>query len=345
MLAKHKPNVTLLLLAYRQEDYVKEALSACLNQEEIVLEIIASDDASNDRTYSVMEEVSNGYSGPHHLIIRRNEKNMGVIGHLNLLMSLATCEYIVVAAGDDISFPLRAANMLKMFEADKNIYAIYANAICITPDGERLNALYSAEEVTREINWKNLASAGTAHITGCGLAWRRSVFDRFGPLHEGLQAEDQIIPFRAALMGKVAYSPEPELYYRQSPDSLSYWRKYKKAFSGMKIEEMKRLHQKMTIKKLGDVSAMLHDLINMLPVGAVDEQISKLEERVNRLELDKFTLGNVGVMNLIQSNVFKEAKPSKKLMALLNNIFPAFYLIMKGLALLWRRRAIEDERA
>jgi hypothetical protein len=52
-------------------------------------------------------------------------------------------------------------------------------------------------------------------ITGASNAWRRKVFDVFGPLRPDLVFEDRVIAFRAALLGEIRHVPEPLVYYRR----------------------------------------------------------------------------------------------------------------------------------
>ena len=71
------------------------------------LEIILSDDCSTDRTFEIMEEMAGKYNGINKVILCRNEKNLGLIEHINKLMKIENGELIIVAAGDDISLPDR----------------------------------------------------------------------------------------------------------------------------------------------------------------------------------------------------------------------------------------------
>lgn len=333
------PKTTLLLMSYRQAPYVVEALRACLAQQDVQLEIIASDDASNDGTFESMQAESVGYTGPHRLLVRRNASNMGMIPHLNLLMTMATGDRIVIAAGDDVPHADRVAKLMQVFDSSADIFAVYSNAVCVTPEGATIGLLYNDGEESRDRSWQRIAQEGTASVTGCGLAWRREVFDLFGPLALELKAEDQAIPFRAALLGEIAYCSESLLDYRQSPHSLSYWRRYRAAFLRASFKDMRKFHLQMTSKNLGDVSMMYHDLLSLNSVENRSNALHKLKARVEQLELEQAVFTGQGIRLLRQSQFFRSKHTVRKLKIGLLAIVPSLFLVAKGALILWRKRS------
>lgn len=56
-----------------------------------------------------MEEMAREYRGPHTVKVRRSPKNNQVVNHLIEVAKIATGSLLVVAAGDDISYPERSA--------------------------------------------------------------------------------------------------------------------------------------------------------------------------------------------------------------------------------------------
>ena len=77
------PLVTFLLIAYNQEKYIEDACLAALSQKYNFMEIIFSDDCSTDNTYKIMEGIVRRYTGPHKIILNRNDVNLGLIKHIN----------------------------------------------------------------------------------------------------------------------------------------------------------------------------------------------------------------------------------------------------------------------
>jgi hypothetical protein len=65
---------------------------------------------------------------------------------------------------------------------------------------------------------------GSAGVLGAAHAWRRELFDVFGPLDEQVIREDAAIPFRAALLGNVLYVDEVLVRYRRHDSNLYQFR-------------------------------------------------------------------------------------------------------------------------
>jgi cellulose synthase/poly-beta-1,6-N-acetylglucosamine synthase-like glycosyltransferase len=76
--ATDRPLVSILLIAYNQEKQIADAVRSALAQTYTPLEIIISDDASSDATFTTIEAAIAGYRGPHKVIARRNAANQGI---------------------------------------------------------------------------------------------------------------------------------------------------------------------------------------------------------------------------------------------------------------------------
>jgi glycosyltransferase involved in cell wall biosynthesis len=84
-----RPLVTFALIAYNQEEYIREAVESALAQDYSPLEIIISDDCSKDNTFNIIQEVTSLYKGNHKVVINRNPENIGIGSHINKLNILA----------------------------------------------------------------------------------------------------------------------------------------------------------------------------------------------------------------------------------------------------------------
>lgn len=132
------PFVTFILFAYNQERYVREAIESAFAQDYHPLEIVLSDDCSTDCTYQIMQEAYDSYEGPHELRIVRNECNMGVTSHVIQRGREAKGEYIVVAAGDDISKPHRVSTIVPCFD-DESVWGVTTGFDLIDDAGRVMN--------------------------------------------------------------------------------------------------------------------------------------------------------------------------------------------------------------
>ena len=109
---------SLVLLTYNQEKFVAEAVKAALSQQCSPIEILITDDCSNDTTFDIIREIAEIYNGPHKVILNRNDKNLGLLQHIDKAHELSSGEVIIIAAGDDISNPNRCQKIIDCFKSE-----------------------------------------------------------------------------------------------------------------------------------------------------------------------------------------------------------------------------------
>jgi glycosyltransferase involved in cell wall biosynthesis len=214
-----KSLITMALSAYNQERFVEEAIKGTLAQSYSPLEIIISDDCSQDRTYQIIQNAVQDYSGPHSLRINRNEQNLGVTRHVNRIVEMSSGQLIVFASGDDISLPERVEQTYNCWnENGKKALAIFTQARLIDDSGMAHGL--AIDEVTPERLSVEAMLKYWPIAYGYGLAISKRLFHVFGPLPEGVLQEDTIIPIRAALLWPLLYIERPLVFYRRHDENL-----------------------------------------------------------------------------------------------------------------------------
>lgn len=211
--------VTVLLLAFNQEKFVRDAIMAIFRQTYGPLEILLSDDCSTDRTFEIMQEIVAAYDGPHRIRLYRNTHNLGLLPHVLLRGREASGEIIVMAAGDDVSAPDRVARSVEAF--GPNVGAVYSlislideNGDTVVPCAERplLSVKPTFPFFQREIT----------PIQGCSAAYRRWVFDVPVDPAGKSYPEDLLFSFYLALRGsKTILLESPLVGYRSHAGSIS----------------------------------------------------------------------------------------------------------------------------
>lgn len=217
----HRPLITFALFAYNQEQFIADAIRGAFSQTYRPLEIILSDDCSQDRTFDIMQQLVVAYQGPHKVILNRNQKNMGLGGHINHVMGIANGEVVVVAAGDDISMPQRTERLWQEnLVLEGKAYSIFSNEYLIDIYGNKraLGRQSPPDPKKLTLDW---FVHHQASITGSSHAWKRDVFDFFGPLEDQVVSEDVAIPFRSLLLGSIHYIHEPLVLRRYTGVNLS----------------------------------------------------------------------------------------------------------------------------
>src|SRR3569833_211612 len=97
-------SASILLLCYRDAPYIRAALESALAQT-VPCEIIVSNDASDDGSFELAQEMVANYRGPHRVSVRRTARTLGVAAHVNASVPLTHGDGVVMLAGDDISYP------------------------------------------------------------------------------------------------------------------------------------------------------------------------------------------------------------------------------------------------
>jgi glycosyltransferase involved in cell wall biosynthesis len=217
-----QPDKTLLTFAvftYQQAAFVREAIEGALNQTYSPLEVIISDDCSMDGTYEIAQDIVSHYSGPHKVILRQNEYNLGLAQHINHVMEIAHGELIIVAAGDDVSLPHRTERIYQAYlKSNRTSLSLFSQVIQVDEQGHRLKMI----DVPRSISFPDAKSKAEHQVAilGASQAWHRKLFEIFGPLHEKVLSEDSVIPFRASLLGTLSAIPEVLVLYRHHKHNM-----------------------------------------------------------------------------------------------------------------------------
>lgn len=206
------PLATFVLFAYNQEEYIREAVNGALSQTYQPLEIIISDDYSNDKTFEIIREMSEAYVGPHRLIVRQSKVNRGFIHHINDVSKYISSNIVIFAAGDDISYPDRTKILVDYFINDTNVMAVYSSfdEIGRVQNDSALTTIDC--EVIPLLEF--VINGGFVYI-GATFAYRRQCLYWPGKLPYKIKNEDSILPFRAAILGNVIFLDKPLVGYRK----------------------------------------------------------------------------------------------------------------------------------
>lgn len=217
-----KPLTTLFIVFYNQENFVEDAVKGALSQTYENLEIVLSDDCSTDRTFDEIKKCIKEYKGPHKIIINRNEKNMGLVPHINkVLFDLSHGDYLFANGGDDVSLPNRIADGIDYFIKDKSISGLTLASIYIDGNGKETKRMHLEKDRRYSISDRNYLSS-KSFMCGMGMfAFKRDVLSVFGPLNDNCQTEDSCMRFRALLIGDVVASAKYGVKYRIHGNNIS----------------------------------------------------------------------------------------------------------------------------
>lgn len=209
-----RPLVTLVVLSYNQEKYVRDAAVAALDQTYSPLAITFSDDASEDRTYEIVREVCEAYRGPHAVRHSRNRVNLGLSAHIARMNELAQGELIVWAAGDDVSVSDRVEQLVAAYVgSSRRSHYFYSLVTAMTEDG-RLQGTYQSPGYRAASSAIRVGLANYPIAIGASQAWSKHLATYFAPMNSRIWAEDQVYGFRGILLGPVTFVDRALVNYR-----------------------------------------------------------------------------------------------------------------------------------
>lgn len=217
----HTPRVSLLVMTYRQENYVRTAVRAALAQTYPNLEILVSDDASPDGTWDAILEEVDGYEGPHTVHVHRNPVNLGIGAHIREADGKLTGKLITHSAGDDWCEPDRVARMVAAWQGHgSGSMLLFSNATIVDGAGERRGAFYPQGVSKDRLDARALVRSPP--ILGASVSFTPDLLTTLQRWPDAIIREDLILPPRAAMLGDVIYVPQALVCYRQHGENV--WR-------------------------------------------------------------------------------------------------------------------------
>ncbi len=212
-----KKLVSYVVTAYNIEKFIAESIQCAFNQTYSPLEIVLSDDGSTDSTYEIMAQMAAAYHGPHTIVLNRNSKNLGITAHMNkAYLELSHGELIVAAHGDDLSLPERTKKSWEFLSSHPDFTAVSFSMDAIDEHGKPI-ASHSA--IVKEPHEYDFQSGG--NIPAPSRCFYKRVMEAFGPMNQDCPTEDEIISFRALMLGRNAFLPEHMVKYRKHSGSSS----------------------------------------------------------------------------------------------------------------------------
>lgn len=215
---------SIILISFNHEAFIEAALLSALRQDMADFELVIVDDASTDRTQAIIREVL----ARDEFVGRRiskifNEHNQGVLAAVNTAMAAATGEVFVMMAGDDISMPDRLRRTFRIFSEAPEVQLVYGEVAFIDERGAALRPVPAGGMAQRFDYARARFGRIYAGALPCGAsaAYRRRLYDVFGPMEAGTHAEDNCYWVRALLLGAIHHDPACFIQWRQHSSNLS----------------------------------------------------------------------------------------------------------------------------
>lgn len=212
--------MTLGIVAYNQSRFIQHAIDGALAQTYSPLEIILSDDGSEDDTFDIIRRAADNYRGPHKVIANQVSHNKCILGHVFEICDLANGEMLVLGDGDDISHPQRVERAAAAW-VESRPTAVFSNYELMNEAGEKLLDEYAPDKHSQMLE-QVFCQADGHNIHGASAAYDLS-FMRSLPRPSGrFFFEDLFMTFMIHLHGgTILKLPDALVRYRQHAASIT----------------------------------------------------------------------------------------------------------------------------
>lgn len=193
-------SLSFVVRLYNSARFARQAIESALDQDHPRLEVLVLDDASSDDSADIAARTLADYKGPHRTRLVRLTQNLGCGGALQAAVAAAGGEVIVLADGDDLSDPGRAAALAAAFEGSPTVMLVAHRQRPIDAEGRSLGL---AEPLPALAGIEECIAQGRG-LPGAFSAYRRRLFEGFfAPLDGLTHSEDWLLTARALLLGQI----------------------------------------------------------------------------------------------------------------------------------------------
>lgn len=215
-----KPLVSVILIAYNQRRYIRQAIESVLAQEtSFSYELLIGDDASDDGTSGIVAEYAQAYPDIIRAFIR--PENLGAARNAVLLLQQARGEFIASLEGDDYWIdPQKLEKQAAFLRESPGFIGCTSRIRCVDENGR---AIRGKPEWIRQKRVFTLADFDGVHLPGqASSLMRRNIFRQ--PTHDYsvLTEADTMISDRTAMLifllqGDFYCFDQPMSVYRYAP--------------------------------------------------------------------------------------------------------------------------------
>lgn len=215
------PAVTVALLCWNQEQYVREAIESIGAQSLSDFELVVVDNASTDASLVAITGALGGLQVPHRVI--ENPVNVGISRALNQALEISTGRYFVPFAADDIMLPGRLEHQVGLIDSlGDDVGGVVSSCRVIDPQGAP-RGLFRPPMVSSMRELRLSLVDGSAR-PAAGTMLRRSTLESLGGYDPASPFEDLDMAARIVFeLGKYLH-PDPtivSLYRRHNGNTTS----------------------------------------------------------------------------------------------------------------------------
>lgn len=213
-----EPLVSISLVAFNAEAFIRDAIESCLMQEvDFSYEILIHDDASKDGTPQIIREYATKYPDKIIPIIQtENQFSKGTEINAKIVIPRARGKYIAFLEADDYWVdPQKLKNQIAFMESNPDVSMCFTASKRIYPsDPPKKTHIKRYRPYDCVCSPKNVILVGGRLVDMGSAVVRRSVFENVPDWYYCVQIWDINIPLLSLLHGKIHYHNKVTSVYR-----------------------------------------------------------------------------------------------------------------------------------
>lgn len=208
------PVISILLLTYQHEAFVRDALDGIFAQQlSVPYEVIATEDCSSDKTRSILEEYRRRHAG----VLRILARDRRVGGKRNVLDGFAQCrgDYICILDGDDYwTDATKLSRQLDLLQGRPEYVACAHNTRVVYLEGGKPDGKAVSDAKVRERYTIGDLASGRIYLHLSSLLFRNVFKGGLPAAQRHPRVGDYFLSMLFAEHGDIAFINRPMSVYR-----------------------------------------------------------------------------------------------------------------------------------
>ncbi len=220
------PLVSVITLTYNNLEYIEDTLKSITKQDYPNIELIISDDASENFDEKVINEYLK-YSKLKNVLINRNKKNIGTVKNFNLAIKKSSGKYIIPLSSGDVFYDGETvSSVVRTFEKQKSYVITGFRDVYDETLSKFIERLPKKEDIAylnRDPLSLYIRLCKGNFISGACTSYSKEVFEKFGFFDENYRLLEDF-PFYLKLSRngvKINFIDKPLIKYRLGGISTS----------------------------------------------------------------------------------------------------------------------------
>ena len=126
--------IDVFIPVYNDQQYIGRAIQSCLDQIDVDVRVLVSDNCSTDGTFEIVQAFA---ENDHRVKLYRNQKNIGLTGNMKKAYELVTRDFYMLLCSDDFLLDRYAfPTALQLFGKYPNLVSVYSNIDFVDSNGK-----------------------------------------------------------------------------------------------------------------------------------------------------------------------------------------------------------------